>query len=139
MTSTQLALALLVLYAIALVAVFRLTGFGGRAIASLGVITTLAIWGLMHSVYLSDFWYTPPVSALLPSPDADAAFASVESIMSDGGWPGHWLLAYLTAFRWWFGMAYFLFVGSLAWLFWRLVAPSWLRRGRSLPSAERPG
>jgi hypothetical protein len=128
MSTTTLALALLILCAVVLVAVFRLTGFGGKATAVLGVITTLGIWGLMHSVYLSDFWYTPPVSTFLPQPDVDASFASVEGIMSDGGWDSYWLLAYLTAFRWWFGLAYFLVVWSVARLFWRLVAPAWKQR-----------
>jgi hypothetical protein len=128
MTTTTLALALLIHCAVVLVAVFRLTGFGGKATAVLGVITALAIWGLMHSVLWSDFWYTPPVSTFLPQPDIDASFASVESIMSDEGLSWSWLLPYLTAFRWWFGLAYFLVVWSVARLFWRLVAPAWKQR-----------
>jgi hypothetical protein len=133
--STTIALTLLVACAVLLVAAFRFTGFGARATTALGVITTLAIWGLMHSVYLSDFWYTPPVSDFLPQPDVDEAFASVENIMADVQW--HWFLAYLAAFRWWFGLAYFLVVWPVAWMFWRLVSPEFMKAG-SARAADKP-
>jgi hypothetical protein len=123
MSPSLLASIVLVTYAIALVAIFRLSGFGVAATLALGVLSTLAIWGSLHLIYFSDFLYTPPVSGFLPQQGIAGALADVEYVRSGSS---SWIPLYFAALGWRFGIAFYL----VAWMVARLLM-------RWLPSRKR--
>ena len=113
-----LASTVLIVYAVILLAIFRITGFGFIATTSLCVVSTLAVWGSLHLVCFSEFLYTPPVSNFLPGPGIEAFFADPKSIGSDAELS--WIPLYFASLGWWFGLVFFIVVWIAAKLLYRL-------------------